>query len=1155
MNTKLRNHRVLFATLFLCWVTFSLHAAPGTVQFSQPVFTVSEAGPIAYTDGNGVKFLTPTMTVTRNGGSTGALSVDFCVWPDETADNALEYTNDAFGNTNGNYVVRDNTRRWVAAGRLTWADGDTASKTLPFSIAPFGQTQYTLRAASAVQGTVTYSARITNLIGGAILGATASAKLEVTDAEGPAAGVLNLTSRRFYGADGGSAVISVRRDGGTTGSVSVNYTTSSTLPAVGANQASIGVGVAGTHYTATSGTLTWAHGDSAEKTFTVPLPATGNTNGALNVAINLSAPTNSAALGTVPSAVLTIQNKASVVYNINDNTDRSTYRVSLPPGTEPIRGILFWWPGTAGDDRHFTTDPNFRKIADHWRFAIVSPKGNYSSSPNRLIFPQPRLGFFFDRLAQIAKTTGRPEIIHAPFALSGMSAGSYDTSASLGIWPERTIAAICQEGWSDVPLDIYGQNDPLFVFNSLSREIPALNLGGQNDSSQSPPSQGFPSMNNYRKNYGLSRSSVALCWGRGHTFSNTGATYNSFALYWLDQVMSSGRYLPAQTPTANTAPVLGSLPLANGWWGARNCTNTLNYELSGGSSRFLNIGPDATFTGIKDITNALVDSWLPTESAARAYRAFVSLPTITFAAPTQFTSGLTGVATTLTIAENGFGTGLTKVEFYDGSTKIGEDTTSPYTLSWTPSSAGARSITAVASDSSGPKYTAFTLFLATAPAGPTITTGQSAAGAQGVAFSYQLLANGGPTAFALDSGALPDGITLNTATGLLSGTPTSTGAFTPAFTATNAAGTSLAVTLTLTVRDPLLARWRFDNSLAAEPVTYDASAVGTINYAKGQIGSHALSLPGTDNNYVSAPSALNPALTDFTASAWVYLNNSVAYAGYSVIGQTDVGGTGRGWLFIYADPSNVCYVTSKIGGVDTTSSFIFPTAQWTHIAVVKSGTSVKLYFNGVADTATTRTTEASTGLLRIGASKTGTNVWNGRLDDVRLYDAALSSTAIASLYLYTEHTASALATFRTTTGLASDGSQDLLTPAGDGVPNLLKYAFNMLGSGVGQGATLTTPNAAILIANGFAGLPFVGMDGTGKLQLTFLRRKASATPSPGISYTVEFSNDLGLTDPWAPNGLAAESITSLDATFDRVTVTDSTTSPAKRFVRVKVTTP
>jgi putative alpha-1,2-mannosidase len=144
-----------------------------------------------------------------------------------------------------------------------------------------------------------------------------------------------------------------------------------------------------------------------------------------------------------------------------------------------------------------------------------------------------------------------------------------------------------------------------------------------------------------------------------------------------------------------------------------------------------------------------------------------------------------------------------------------------------------------------------------------------------------------------------------------------------------------------------------------------------------------------------------------------------------------------------------------------------------------------------------------------------------------------------------------VATFRTTQGLAADGSQDALTPAGDGIANLLKYAFNLIGSGAGQSPTLATPNASVLAPDGSAGLPFVEMeDTTGELQLTYIRRKASS--APGITYTVEFSSTLAA-DSWAENPSATESVTSLNPTFERVTVTDSLASPARRFVRVRVT--
>jgi len=112
-------------------------------------------------------------------------------------------------------------------------------------------------------------------------------------------------------------------------------------------------------------------------------------------------------------------------------------------------------------------------------------------------------------------------------------------------------------------------------------------------------------------------------------------------------------------------------------------------------------------------------------------------------------------------------------------------------------------------------------------------------------------------------------------------------------------------------------------------------------------------------------------------------------------------------------------------------------------------------------------------------------------------------------------------------------------------------AFNMLGSETSQVATLATNNASILAANGSAGLPFVDVDGTGKLQITYIRRKISS--NPGVTYAVEFSDALAT---WAVNGFATEGTpTSINATFERVTITDSVTAPDKRFARVRVTIP
>src|SRR5207248_3462033 len=68
-----------------------------------------------------------------------------------------------------------------------------------------------------------------------------------------------------------------------------------------------------------------------------------------------------------------------------------------------------------------------------------------------------------------------------------------------------------------------------------------------------------------------------------------------------------------------------------------------------------------------------------------------------------------------------------------------------------------------------------------------------------VAFSYQITATNNPTSYSATG--LPAGLTVNTTTGLISGTPTTAGTYTVTISATNSGGTGSA-TLTLTIKPP-----------------------------------------------------------------------------------------------------------------------------------------------------------------------------------------------------------------------------------------------------------------------------------------------------------------------------------------------------------------
>ncbi len=94
-------------------------------------------------------------------------------------------------------------------------------------------------------------------------------------------------------------------------------------------------------------------------------------------------------------------------------------------------------------------------------------------------------------------------------------------------------------------------------------------------------------------------------------------------------------------------------------------------------------------------------------------------PTVSISAAA---SGTTGVAMTLGATAADADGSINKVEFFDAATQLGEDLTSPYTFSWTPTATGPHSLTARATDDQGATTTsAAVVVTVSAPAGPDTT--------------------------------------------------------------------------------------------------------------------------------------------------------------------------------------------------------------------------------------------------------------------------------------------------------------------------------------------------------------------------------------------------------------------------------------------------
>lgn len=113
-----------------------------------------------------------------------------------------------------------------------------------------------------------------------------------------------------------------------------------------------------------------------------------------------------------------------------------------------------------------------------------------------------------------------------------------------------------------------------------------------------------------------------------------------------------------------------------------------------------------------------------------------SAPTAALTAPANGSTGTTGTPITLSAnAADSDGT-VARVEFFDGATKLGEDTTAPYSIGWTPTSTGSHSLTARATDNCGAMTTSAAVSVTiNAPTGdtqpPTVSITAPAAFADG----------------------------------------------------------------------------------------------------------------------------------------------------------------------------------------------------------------------------------------------------------------------------------------------------------------------------------------------------------------------------------------------------------------------------------------
>jgi hypothetical protein len=196
----------------------------------------------------------------------------------------------------------------------------------------------------------------------------------------------------------------------------------------------------------------------------------------------------------------------------------------------------------------------------------------------------------------------------------------------------------------------------------------------------------------------------------------------------------------------------------------------------------------------------------------------------------------------------------------------------------------------------------------------------------------------------------------------------------------------------------LVAHWKLDQTGA------DTSAPDTIGTHNGTVTGTAQWTAGKIRNAFDFDQATviscgtNSALdltSQGTIAAWVDAD--------------DLGGGGGGRVYDRGNVSLYLTVASStnarfvIGGGPGTSTIIpFPFSQPHHIAVTWSGTTVKYYLDGSLDRTVTiaAPTSSPSSTARIGDNVNNDRDFDGRIDDLRIYDRALTEDDIDELYVW-----------------------------------------------------------------------------------------------------------------------------------------------------------
>jgi hypothetical protein len=198
--------------------------------------------------------------------------------------------------------------------------------------------------------------------------------------------------------------------------------------------------------------------------------------------------------------------------------------------------------------------------------------------------------------------------------------------------------------------------------------------------------------------------------------------------------------------------------------------------------------------------------------------------------------------------------------------------------------------------------------------------------------------------------------------------------------------------------------WNFDENTGTTSV-FDKSTNGFTGTMEGSIPSSAwvpgkfgssLTFDGSDDDILISDNATLDITGDFSVSAWFArtgASNEVVVSKFSTVGGGGyallVGGSGE----VYCRTDNGTTNTDSF----TATGLVNTDSVWHHLEVARSGTSCRVWVDGIDKTLTTgthTTLTANANGLTIGDEPDNSDPAGGKIDDVKLYNYARTSSQI-----------------------------------------------------------------------------------------------------------------------------------------------------------------